>query len=156
MVMAVGDLDLYGSAFHTDPYGELARLRAQDRYAGTAVGTAVLRHHEVQTLLSMRELRTPGADFLGVQGITDGPLVDVMRGFLLNADGAAHARVRRVVNSAFTTRRVDAFRPTVAAVADDLIDAMTAREECDFVAASPSTATASRPRCATSTCSSTA
>ena len=133
--MSVGDLDLYGSAFHSDPYGELARLRAQDWYAGTAIGTAVLRYHEVQTLLSMRELRTPGADFLAVQGITDGPLVDIMRGFLLNADGAAHARVRRIVNNAFTTRRVDGFRPSVAAMADELIDAMAAREECDFVAA---------------------
>jgi cytochrome P450 len=133
--MPVGDLDLYGAAFHTDPYGELARLRAQDWYAGTAIGTAVLRYPEVQTLLSMRELRTPGADFLAVQGITDGPLVDIMRGFLLNADGAAHARVRRIVNNAFTVRRVDAFRPSVAAIADDLIDAMTARQECDFVAA---------------------
>jgi cytochrome P450 len=135
MVMAVGDLDLYGSAFHADPYGELARLRAQNWYAGTAIGTAVLRYDEVQALLSMRELRTPGADFLAVQGITDGPLVDVMRGFLLNADGAAHARVRRIVNNAFTVRRVEAFRPTVAAIADELIDAMAARDGCDFVAA---------------------
>ena len=134
MVEAVGDLDLYGSAFHTDPYGELARLRAQNWYATTAIGTAVLRYAEVQTLLSMRELRTPGADFLAAQGITDGPLVDIMCCFLLNADGAAHARVRRIVNAAFTTRRVDGFRPTVAAIADDLIDAMAAREECDFVA----------------------
>jgi cytochrome P450 len=133
--MSVDDLDLYGSAFHADPYGELARLRTRGWYARTAIGPAVLRYHEVQTLLSMRELRTPGADFLAVQGITDGRLVDTMRGFLLNADGAAHARVRRIVNNAFTTRRVSGFRPTVAAIADELIEAMAAGEECDFVAA---------------------
>ncbi|GIJ44066.1 cytochrome P450 [Virgisporangium aliadipatigenens] len=131
----MGDLDLSGPAFHTDPYGELARLRGQDWYAGTAIGPAVLRYREVQALLSMRELRTPGADFLAAQGIADGPLVEVMRGFLLNADGAAHARVRRIVNRAFTTRRVNDFRASVVAVADDLLDAMAARRECDFVAA---------------------
>lgn len=130
----MGDLDLYGAAFNTDPYRELARLRAENWYAGSAVGTAVLRYREVQALLSMRELRTPGVDFLAAQGITDGPLVETMRSFLLNADGDAHARVRRLVNNAFTTRRVNAFRTGVAAVADELIDAMTARAECDFVA----------------------
>jgi hypothetical protein len=117
--MSVGDLDLYGSAFCVDPYGELARLRAQDWYAGTAIGTAVLRYKEVQALLSMRELRTPGVDFLAVQGITDGPLVDIMRGFLLNADGVAHARVRRLVNNAFTARRVGGFRGTAPAGRED-------------------------------------
>ncbi|GAA0916409.1 cytochrome P450 [Virgisporangium ochraceum] len=131
----MGDLDLYGPAFRTDPYAELARLRNEDWYATTAIGTAVLRYREVQTLLSMRDLRTPGADFLALQGITDGPLVDTMRGFLLNADGDAHARVRRMVTAAFTTRRVEAFRPTVAAIAVELVDDLTARQECDFVAA---------------------
>lgn len=131
----MGDLDLYGAAFRTDPYAELARLRRQGWYAGTAIGTAVLAYPEVQALLSMRELRTPGADFLAVQGITDGPLVDIMRGFLLNADGEAHTRVRRIVNTAFTARRVESFRRTVAVIADELVDAMAARSECDFVSA---------------------
>jgi cytochrome P450 len=133
--MPVGDLDLYGSAFHTDPYGELARLRAEGWYASTMIGPAVLRYAEVQTLLSMRELRTPGADFLAAQGITDGPLVTTMRGFLLNADGAAHTRVRRLVNNAFTARRVENFRTTVATIADELIDTMSTVRECDFVTA---------------------
>ncbi len=128
-------LDLYGAAFRTDPYRELARLREMGWHAETAIGTAVLRHAEVQQLLQLRELRTPGADFLALQGITDGPLVDTMRGFLLNTDGDDHARVRRLVSGAFTTRRVEAFRPVVAGIADTLVAELAAAGRCDFVAA---------------------
>jgi cytochrome P450 len=128
-------LDLYGEDFRTDPHAVLGELRQQSWHAATPIGTAVLRYHEVQALVSMRELRTPGADFLAMQGITDGPLVETMRGFLLNADGEPHDRVRRLVNKAFTARRVEDFRPTVRGIADELTAELATREECDFVAA---------------------
>ena len=100
----------------------------------------MLRYHEVQALLSMRELRTPGVDFLAMQGISDGPLTDITRRFLLNADGEAHARERRIVNAAFTTRRVDGFRWQVAAIAHELIDACGGRRR------SPRSSTTRRAR----------
>ncbi|GAB3847407.1 hypothetical protein ACFPIJ_41650 [Dactylosporangium cerinum] len=80
----------------------------------------------MQQLLQLRELRTPGADFLALQGITEGLLVDTMHGFLLNTDGDDHARVRRLVSGAFTTRRVEAFRPVVARIAAELVSALAA------------------------------
>ena len=126
-------LDLYGEDFRADPHAVLGELRARSWYAATPIGTAVLRYNEVQTLLSMRELRTPGADFLAMQGITDGPLVETMRGFLLNADGEPHNRVRRLVSKAFTVRRVEDFRPVIRDVADELIANLATREECDFI-----------------------
>lgn len=128
-------LDLYGEDFLTEPYAVLGRLREQSWHAATSIGTAVLRYDEVQTLVSMRQLRTPGADFLAMQGITEGLLVDTMHGFLLNADGEAHDRVRRLVNKAFTVGRVEEFRPTIRGIADELIEEMAQSEECDFVAA---------------------
>lgn len=132
--MSGPSLDLYGAAFRADPYRELARLRELGWHAQTAIGTAVLRHAEVQQLLQLRELRTPGADFLALQGITEGPLVDTMRGFLLNTDGDDHARVRRLVSGAFTTRRVEAFRPVVAGIAESLVAELAPAGRCDFVA----------------------
>ncbi|MCX4705499.1 cytochrome P450 [Streptomyces sp. NBC_01373] len=41
---------------------------------------------------------------------------------LLNKDGEEHLRIRRIVASAFTPRRVERWRPTIRAVASDLID----------------------------------
>ncbi len=128
-------LDLYGEEFRSDPYGLLHRLRQESWHAQCAIGVAVLRYSDIQALLSLRQLRTPGADFLAMQGITAGPMVDTMRGFLLNTDGEPHHRVRRLVGKAFTVRRVDDFRPTVAAIADELIDEMLQSTETDFVAA---------------------
>ena len=128
-------LDLYGADFLADPQDVLSGLRERDWHAGTAIGTAVLRYDEVQALLGDRRLRTPGADFLAMQGITSGPLVDTMRGFLLNTDGEPHNRVRRLVSKAFTVRRVEDYRTTVRRIAGELVDAMAEREECDFVEA---------------------
>ncbi len=126
-------LDLYGEQFRGDPYGVLGALREQTWQANCAVGTAVLRYPQVQAMLALRQLRTPGADFLAMQGITRGPLVETMRGFLLNTDGEPHHRVRRLVGKAFTVRRVEDFRPVVAGIADELLESMLQTDEADFV-----------------------
>lgn len=44
----------------------------------------------------------------------------------LNMDGPAHTSVRRVASRAFTARRMDAYRPRVQRIIDELIDAMIA------------------------------
>ncbi len=127
-----GFLDLRGEDFRTDPHAVLRELREADWRADTAMGTAVLRFDEVQAMLSSWSLRTPGADFLASQGITEGPLVDAMRGFLLNSDGPAHQRLRRAVGRAFTARRVEDFRADAGFLADELVDGLA--DEFDFVA----------------------
>ncbi|MEV4518537.1 hypothetical protein AB0K00_57470 [Dactylosporangium sp. NPDC049525] len=48
--------------------------------------------------------------------------------------GDDHARVRRLVSGAFTTRRVEAFRPVVARIAADLVSGLAAAGRCEFVA----------------------
>jgi cytochrome P450 len=128
-------LDLYGEDFRARPHEVLGSLREQGWYAQSPIGPAVLRYEPVQALLGLRQLRTPGADFLALQGITEGLLVDTMRSFLLNSDGDVHQRLRRLVSKAFTVRRVEDFRPMVRAHADELIAAMVETGEADFVAA---------------------
>ncbi|HEX6346079.1 cytochrome P450 [Umezawaea sp.] len=127
-----GFLDLHGEDFLADPHSALRELREADWRADTAAGTAILRYDEVRTVLSSWSLRTPGTDFLAAQGITDGPLVDAMRGFLLNADGSEHQRLRRAVGRAFTVKRVEEFRSTAGFLADELIEGLG--DEFDFVA----------------------
>jgi 6-deoxyerythronolide B hydroxylase len=48
-------------------------------------------------------------------------------------DPPAHTRLRRLVNKVFTPARVERLRPSVQEVADELLDAMAVREECDLV-----------------------
>lgn len=44
----------------------------------------------------------------------------------LSMDGPAHVSVRRVASRAFTPRRMDAYRPRVQLIVDELVDAMIA------------------------------
>jgi cytochrome P450 len=44
--------------------------------------------------------------------------------WLLNINGARHARIRSLIARAFTARRVAGLKPAIAAMADELLDAM--------------------------------
>ncbi|MBZ5712387.1 cytochrome P450 [Nannocystis pusilla] len=128
-------LDLHGPAFHADPHAALRAAREQHWCAETAMGPAILRFQEVQAALSRRTLRSGGPDSLAMQGITEGPLAELMASFLLNSEGATHDRLRRLVGRSFTMRRVEALRPLITATAHALIDEIAGRGRCDLVAA---------------------
>ncbi|MEV6350837.1 cytochrome P450 [Actinoplanes sp. NPDC051851] len=52
------------------------------------------------------------------------------------ADGPEHSRLRRMMSVAFTVKRVEALRPAIQRIVDDLIDRMLAGSPpCDLVAA---------------------
>jgi cytochrome P450 len=113
-------LELHGAAFQSDPHAALRVCAQRHWYANTMMGPAILGFDEVQAVIQSRQFRTPGVDFLAMQGITTGPLVALMQGLLLNTDGAAHDRVRRLVSKAFTGPRVEAYRATIRETAQTL------------------------------------
>lgn len=52
---------------------------------------------------------------------------------LLNMDPPDHTRIRRLVNSAFTSQRVAALRPDIRKIADELLDALPPTGTTDLV-----------------------
>ncbi|MES9525678.1 cytochrome P450 family protein [Streptomyces capoamus] len=54
---------------------------------------------------------------------------------MLNSDAPKHTRLRRLVNSAFTPRRVEALRPRIEEIVRGLLDACPAREPFDLLPA---------------------
>ena len=56
-----------------------------------------------------------------------------IRSHLLYRDPPDHTRLRRLVSKAFTPRMVEQLRPRVQAIADALLDAVTARGEMDVI-----------------------
>ena len=60
----------------------------------------------------------------GSPRITAGPSFFDDPESLLNKEGADHLRIRRIVASAFTPRRIERWKPTITAVAGELIDAI--------------------------------
>jgi cytochrome P450 len=54
---------------------------------------------------------------------------------MLNADPPDHTRLRKLVNKAFTARRVEALRPRIEEITEDLLAGMAKQDEVDLLEA---------------------
>ena len=126
-------LDLLDPGF--DPAGPQVRAaREQHWCARTPVGLAVLRHAPLSALLSDRRLVQGTHYVLNSQGLTDGPLVEWINTIILTIEGADHTRLRRLYNKAFTPRAVEALRPLMRQVANELVDRFIDAGRVDIMA----------------------
>ncbi|HLX50745.1 MAG TPA: cytochrome P450 [Streptosporangiaceae bacterium] len=126
-------LNVRDQAFRPDS-AEVAAAREQSWYAHTPLGLAVLRHQEVSALLADRRLCQGGAESVVAHGIDSGPLFDWLTSILINIEGPDHTRLRRLVSQVFTRRAVDAWRPVMRSVSNELIDTFATAGECEFMA----------------------
>jgi cytochrome P450 len=116
------DFDPFGPEYLADPYPHLA----QARHATPAFFSPALDHWVVTRYDDIRSIFLSPGVFSAANALS--PLtppcpeaVRTLSGFgavptLANADPPAHTRVRRMVNGAFTPRRVSAMEPVVRAV----------------------------------------
>jgi cytochrome P450 len=117
--------------FAADPYTQYASIRAEGRVHRNPFGIRVLSHYDDCFEL----LRLPGTS------VDDGNATNVIRPPLpedlahllegrtrsiLNLDPPDHTRLRRLVSSAFTTRRVERLRDRVRRLVGGLLDDMAA------------------------------
>jgi cytochrome P450 PksS len=65
----------------------------------------------------------------------DPPMQSLLSRHMLNADGAHHARLRALVNKAFTTRMVEQLQVQIESVAHKLLAAVQAKGETDLIEA---------------------
>lgn len=92
----------------------------------------ISRYADVKALLSDPRLSIETRNSRhGYVGFGLPPALDA---HLMNVDDQAHARLRRLVSSAFTPRRVEAQREQIQAAVDRLIDAMAPSGRADLVA----------------------
>jgi cytochrome P450 len=129
---------LSGEAFKADPYPTYARLRQEapvycrvsregaarmwflTRYQDVA---AALRDHErfvkdVRSTMTAAERATAPAE---------PPLYRLLTRHMLNADGETHARLRALVNKAFSARQVESLEPRLRTIANALLDRIVVR-----------------------------
>jgi len=74
--------------------------------------------------------------FSSAQGIFPGLAdthSDMVLPVMIMMDPPRHSQLRRLVNRAFTRRRITALEPAVAAIAGELVDALAERDEGDLV-----------------------
>ncbi|MDH6223878.1 cytochrome P450 [Streptomyces sp. MJP52] len=131
----VVDLRQYGERFRADPHPVYEELRR-----GGPVHRVLLpapEEYETWLVVGHREARAALADprlakdpeKLGITGFGQDPIGR----HLLFADPPRHSRLRHLVSKAFTPRRVEALRPRVQEITDDLLDRMLPAGRADLV-----------------------
>jgi len=118
------------------PYDAYTQLR-EDGGAHQAVKPSggqvwvISRYADVKALLSDPRMSIEARNSRhGYQGFGLPPALDE---HLMNVDDEAHARLRRLVSSAFTPRRVEAQRERIQAAVDRLITSIVSNGQADLV-----------------------
>jgi cytochrome P450 len=135
--------DPWSPLFVAHPYDAYAHLREQEpvSWFEPTGQWLIARHEDVNALLRDRRLgrtylhvasheemgRPPDPDHLA-------PFWHVIRNGMLDREPPDHTRLRRLVSQAFTPRRVEALRPTVARIAEELVDDFVAEGGGDLIA----------------------
>lgn len=133
MTVSLADPELYR---HGMPHDLFRALRAQPTLAWQAEASgpgfwAVTRYHDTVAVL-----RDPAvfSSWRGGTLLADPPaeFLAKLREGMLNRDPPDHTALRKLVNKAFTPRRIAALEATIARHAGALVDAVRARGHCDF------------------------
>jgi cytochrome P450 len=107
--------------------------REQHWLGRTSIGLALLRYEDSVTVLRDKRFHSAMSLIPQSQGLTDS-FLEQRRPSLLAIEGTEHSRLRRLVTSAFTPAAANRLRPFMRSTIGELVDAVSARGECDFVA----------------------
>jgi len=129
---AVPFLDVADPAFSVRS-AQVRRAREASWYARTSYGLAVLRHEKVARLIRHPDLRQGSRLWPAHHGVTSGPFADWWASWVLNKEGEAHQRLRRLLNPAFSRRIIDQLQPRFETLAGELADAFAPRGRCEFM-----------------------
>jgi cytochrome P450 len=135
---------LYGPEFKANPFSTYATMREQDPicYHPGITGEGkiwfITRYDDVQAVLrdhrrfvkNWRNTRTP-EDLAQLPPESD--LERRLSHHMLNSDGQDHARLRALVNKAFSSRIIAEQQGRVQAIANELIDRVESRGSMDLI-----------------------
>ncbi len=135
-----GGFDPWLEENRRDPYPAYRRLREQApiRWNPWQRSWLLSRYEDVAELLGDPRFSTDRRLLLPFRATRRASrrhpdFVNLIDRNLLILDGEEHRRVRGLVSKAFTPRRVEALRPRVAAIVEELLDAAAARGELELV-----------------------
>ncbi|MFF1705444.1 cytochrome P450 [Streptomyces sp. NPDC058252] len=129
------DLGEFGAGFTKDPYPVYAELRERGPVhwvrtppPGAYEGWLVVGYEEARAALADPRLSKDSGKS-GLRSLDE----ELMGRYLLITDPPEHTRLRSLVSGAFTMRRVEALRPRVQQITDELLDAMLPKGRADLV-----------------------
>ncbi|MFD9435017.1 cytochrome P450 [Streptomyces sp. NPDC060002] len=128
------DLSALGTPFVDNPYPVYERMREQGpvhraRTAASGEFWLVVGHAEARAALADARLSNDIRHSAGWQD--DGGNSIGLN--MVQTDPPQHTRLRGLVAKEFTTRRIEALRPTIQRITDDLVDAMLPLGRADLV-----------------------
>jgi cytochrome P450 len=124
--------------FIRDPYPSFHLLRQNEPIHMSPFGFYVASRH-ADAALVLRDKRF-GKDFVGRlirrlgPQIMDEPIYRSMQHWMLQQDPPDHTRLRGLVISAFTARRVEDMRPRIQAIVDEVLDRVADKGRMDLIA----------------------
>ena len=124
------DPELRGERFHAT----MRDLAGSSWLATSPLGFFALDRESVSFFLRSRETTFPGQKVAEVFGVVDGRLREQIDRNILHVDGADHARLRQLVNPAFTPRAADRWRPVMRDYVERLFSGFAAAGRCEVVA----------------------
>ena len=135
--------------FSVDPYPLYARLRQQDKpirrdpllpvWVATGYDEVLAILRDPRFTVQRKSSRTSSSAFT-IDVLPDGKvrsqlgvLAGVLAKKMIFLDAPEHTRVRNLMNASFTPRAVEAMRPRIQKMADDLLDAAMAKGSLDLI-----------------------
>ena len=112
---------------------QAAAAREQHWYARTPYGIAVLRHDDIARLMKDPRLIQGSVAWPAHNGVTDGPFAEWGSRILLCREGVDHARLRKLVNPAFSPRTLAPLQPAFERLAHAVIDDFADSGQCEFM-----------------------
>src|SRR5579859_616317 len=136
MTQANTTIEHLGADYFSDPYSVHARLRAahpatQVIMPGGTPAWLITGYAQARAALTDPRLLKMPREY---RPDPDSPFA-ALDMHLLNSDPPDHERLRKLVNKAFTARRVEQLRPRITAITEGLLDDIPARREVDLLAA---------------------
>jgi cytochrome P450 len=136
MTQANTTIEHLGAEYFSDPYSVHARLRAEHPVAqvimpGGMPAWLITGYAQARAALTDPRLLKMPKDWRPEQD----SMFAALDLHLLNSDPPDHERLRKLVNKAFTARRVELLRPRITAITAALLDDMSARQEVDLLTA---------------------
>ena len=111
----------------------MERVRDQAPLVQTPVGCLVHGRSNVHDLLLDPRLRASVLFVVEMQGVTEGPLHDLVASTVLELDGPDHSRLRRLVTPALTPKAAAVHRPLMRDITERLVDGFAAAGRCEFM-----------------------
>ncbi len=127
--------DPFTPEFQADPFPILRRLREEDPIHRSPLGWVLTRYDDVFAALRNSSLGAAFDREAGREQLGDGAAFAYVSNRIHNFDPPDHTRLRSLVTTAFTVRRVELLRPHIQAIADMLLDRVDGANTIDVLAA---------------------